>query len=147
MNDNENDDIYAIVNLEGYAKEMRECAAKSLCDDYNDNLDEYININQMVNLIKSECIGFDDNDRPLLNEDSNERIYASAVTWINNAGLAKLAADGYVECAWDNTKNEMIFWANEKTPEYRNTSKTVDKTGESNDKPIKRRNKKKNKGS
>jgi len=147
MKDNENNDIYAIVNLEGYAREMRDCAAKSLCDNFDDNLDEYISIAQMINLIKDQCVGFDDNSRPLLNEDTNEKIYESTVSWIHNVGLAKLASKGLIECAWDNKENSMIFWANEKTTNYRDTSKMVDKTGESNDKSIKRGNKKKNKGS
>ena len=137
-----NDDLYAIVDLDGYAKEMREAAAKSIADPFDDDLDSYISVNQMVNLVKSECVGFDYNNRPLLNEDTNEKIYVSTVAWIQNVGLAKLASQGLIECAWDSKTNEMIFWANEQ-----NTSKMVDKTGESNDKPIKRRNKKKNKGS
>ena len=137
-----NDDLYAIVDLDGYAKEMREAAAKSIADPFDDDLDSYISVNQMVNLVKNECVGFDYNNRPLLNEDTNEKIYVSTVAWIQNVGLAKLASQGLIECAWDSKTNEMIFWANEQ-----NTSKMFDKTGESNDKPIKRRNKKKNKGS
>lgn len=139
-------EVYAITNLEGYAIEMREAAAKSFSEDCED-IDSYISIGQMINLVKSECIGFDDQNRPLLNEDANEKIYESTVTWINNIGLARLAADGYVECAWDSKKNEMIFWANNITNDYRNTSSMVDKKENSNAKPTKRRNKKKNKGS
>lgn len=137
-----NEEIYAITNLKGYAEEMRDAAAKSFSEDCDD-IDSYISINQMINLVKSECIGFDDQDRPLLNEDANEKIYESTVTWINNVGLAKLAAQGYVECAWDNNSNEMVFWANNITNDYRNTSSMVDKKEKSNDKSIKRRNKKK----
>lgn len=134
-----NEEVYAITNLEGYASEMREAAAKSFSDDYED-IDSYISIGQMINLVKSECIGFDNQNRPLLNEDANEKIYESTITWINNIGLARLAADGYVECAWDSQKNEMVFWANNQLDDFM-------KKGESNDKPNKRRNKKKNKGS
>lgn len=133
------EEVYAITNLEGYASEMREAAAKSFSDDCED-VDSYISLGQMINLVKSECIGFDDQNRPLLNEDANEKIYESTVTWINNIGLARLAADGYVECAWDSNKNEMVFWANKQLDDFV-------KNGESNDKPVKRRNKKKNKGS
>lgn len=140
-------EVYAITNLNGYASEMRDAAAKSICESYEENLDQYINIDQMINIIKENCIGFDYLDRPMLNEDANEKIYDSTVTWISNICLAKLAAQGYVECAWDDKINEMVFWANEQTANYLNTSKMVDKTRESNDKPIKRRNKKKNKGS
>jgi hypothetical protein len=136
-----NDDLYAIVNLNGYAKEMREAAAKSIADPFDDDLDMYISVKQMENLIKSECVGFDDKNRPLLNEDSNEKIYESTIAWIHNIGLAKLASKGLIECAWDDKENNFIFWANQQLDHINNNKE------KSNDKPIKRRNKKKNKGS
>lgn len=107
-------EVYAITNLEGYATQMRDAAAKSLSENHNDNLDDYISINQIVNLVKNECVGFDDEDRPLLDEDTNEKIFENTAVWIHNVGLAKLAAQDLVECAWDDKTNEMIFWAKEK---------------------------------
>jgi hypothetical protein len=95
----------------------------------------------MISLVKENCVGFDDNDRPLLDEDSNEKIYEYTVIWIHNVGLAKLAAKGLVECAWDENINEMVFWAN---PEITNTTK---KKRKSNDRSSKPRNKKKDQGS
>jgi hypothetical protein len=106
------EEFYAIINLEGYAAEMRQAAANSLSSDKDDNLDDYISINQMINLVTEHCAGFDNENRPLLNEDSNEEIYESTVTWIHNVGLAKLAAKDLVQCAWDDKVNEMVFWAN-----------------------------------
>lgn len=135
-------EVYAIVDLDGYAKEMREAAAKSLAESYDENLDEFITIPQMINLVKTECVGFDDDDRPLLDEDSNSKIYESTVTWIHNIGLAKLAAQGLIECAWDDNSNEMIFWANKNIGTSKKTTK-----GKSNGKSIKRRSKKKDSGS
>lgn len=127
-------ELYAITDLEGYATEMREAAAKTISDSYNENLDEFISINQMIGLVKENCVGFDDNDRPLLNENANENIYESTISWINGAGLAKLASKGLIECAWDNDTNEMVFWSNE-------IKSTNSKSkGKSNDQ---RRNKKK----
>jgi hypothetical protein len=124
-------EVYAIVDLQGYASEMREAAAKTISNSYNENLDEFISIDQMIGLVKENCVGFDDNDRPLLNEDANENIYESTISWIHGVGLAKLASKGLIECAWDNDINEMVFWPNEiQKPK-----------GKSNDK---RRNKKKN---
>lgn len=131
------EELYAIINLEGYASEMRQAAANSLSSDYDDNLDDYISIKQMINLVKEHCAGFDDEDRPLLNEETNEDIYESTVTWIHNVGLAKLAAKDLVQCAWDDKANEMVFWAN---PEI---TKTKTKKRKSNDQSIKRRSKKK----
>jgi hypothetical protein len=106
--------VYAITDLEGYATQMRDAAARSLSENHNDNLNDYISVNQIVNLVKNECVGFDDENRPLLDEDINEKIFENTAVWIHNVGLAKLAAQDLVECAWDDKANEMIFWAKEK---------------------------------
>jgi hypothetical protein len=138
IGDKMDNEVYAITNLEGYAAEMRQAAANSLSSNNENNLDDYISISQMINLVRSECVGFDNDERPLLNEDANEKIYESAVTWIHNVGLAKLAAKDLVQCAWDEKINDMIFWAN---PEIGTSVKKPKR--ESHDKSIKRRNKKK----
>lgn len=116
-------DVYAIVDLDGYATEMRQAAAKSIADPFDDDLNTYISLKQMINLINDECIGFDDKDRPLLNEDTNEKIYESTVVWIHNIGLAKLASQNLIECAWDSTEKEFIFWANQPPGEQHNEQK------------------------
>lgn len=123
-----NEEIYAIVDLNGYASQMREAAAQSISDNsVNDNLDQYISLDQMIGLVKSNCLGFDDNQHPLLNEESNQKIYEQTAIWIHNIGLAKLAAEDLVECAWDDDLNEMVFW-------HRETPK--------NDKPKRKRKRK-----
>ncbi len=131
-------EVYAIVDLDGYVREMRDAAAKTLAEDHEENLDEFISVNQMINLVKSECIGFDDNERPMLNESANEMIYEKTVEWIHNTGLAKLAAQGLIECAWDNNLNEMIFWSKQDVG-----NSPTKKKRKSNGQSIKRRNKKK----
>lgn len=106
-------EIYAIIDLNGYISQMRDAAAKSLSDNYTENLDDFISVGQMMNMINSECLGFDNENRPLLDEDTNEKIFEDTAIWIHNVGLAKLAAQDLVECAWDNECNDMIFWAKE----------------------------------
>jgi hypothetical protein len=121
-------EVYAITDINGYVSQMRETAANSLTEnETSDNLDHYISIDQMIGLVKTKCLGFDDNDRPLLDEKTNEEIFEEAAVWIHNVGLAKLAAQDLVECAWDTELNEMIFWAKE-TPK--------------NDKPKRKRKRK-----
>jgi hypothetical protein len=105
--------VYAISNVSGYATQLREAAAKSICDSSTDNLDDYISINQLVALVKEKCIGFDDKNRPMLNETINEDIFHITTNWIHDVGLAKLAAKDLVECAWDDESNQMIFWSKE----------------------------------
>jgi len=122
------EEIYAINNLDGYVTQMREAASKNISENSSeDNLDDYISINQMVGLVKSNCLGYDDNNYPLLNEDANQKIFDEITIWIHNIGLAKLASQDLVECAWDDELNEMVFWQKE-TPK--------------NDKPKRKRKRK-----
>jgi hypothetical protein len=108
------EEVYAITDVNGYVYQMRQAAADSISENgSSDNLDNYISIDQMVGLIKENCLGFDDNERPLLNEDVNNDIFEQTAVWIHNVGLARLAAQDLVECAWDSKNNEMIFWAKE----------------------------------
>lgn len=118
-------EVYAIIDLLGYATQMRNAAANSLADSSNDNLDEFISIDQLINMVRNECLGFDNEDRPLLDEQTNEKIFEDTSIWIHNVGLAKLAAQDLVECAWDNESNDMVFWAKEKSkPNAKRKSKS-----------------------
>ena len=103
-------EVYAIVDLDGYVSQMREAAAKSISPDNTDNLDNYISLTQMTNLVTEFCLGYDDENRPLLDEDTNEKIFEETAVWIHNIGLAKLAAQDLIQCAWDDKLNEMVFW-------------------------------------
>jgi hypothetical protein len=106
--------VYAITNLEGYVSQMRDAAAQNISENSEqDNLDDYISIDQMIGLVKSNCIGYDENNNVLLNEEKNQQIFEEATTWIHNFGLAKLAAQDLVECGWDDELNEMVFWHKE----------------------------------
>lgn len=106
--------MYSITNLEGYATDLRRAAAEYICENFNDNLDEYVSIHQVINLVHNYASGYDDEHRPMISEVNNEDIYGEVVTWIHNVGMAKLAARDMIECAWDNELNEMVFWNKEK---------------------------------
>lgn len=108
------DQVYAITDINGYVSQMREVAAQSISENTeSDNLDHYISIGQMIGLVKTHCLGYDDEHRPLLNESANEAIFSETSTMIHNVGLAKLAGKNLIECAWDDELNEMVFWHKE----------------------------------
>lgn len=119
-------DCYVIVDLDGYVKEVRTSVAKSIAASSQDNLDEYISLEQMKSLVNSWCVGFDDEDRPILDEDSNGEIFEDALVWMTNVGLAKLAANDMIECAWDDNANEMVFWAKDQTKKAEHEQPTKD---------------------
>jgi hypothetical protein len=57
------DQVYAIVDVSGYVSQMREAAAQSISENaQDDNLNDYISLDQMIGLVKSVCLGFDDNN-------------------------------------------------------------------------------------
>ena len=117
-------EVYAIIDVNGYVTQMREAAANSISPDCKDNLDEYISLGQMTNLVEEFCLGHDDENRPLLDEDTNEFLFEEIALWIHNIGLAKLAAQDLVECAWDDKVNEMVFWAKETKKEKKSNAKS-----------------------
>lgn len=114
--------VYAITNLDGYSDEMRKAAANALCENTTDNLDEYISLDQMKSLVEQNCVGYDDENHPLLNEEVNELIFEEAAVWINNVGLAKLAGKDLIECAWDDEVNDFIFWSKKKETDQNDRS-------------------------
>jgi len=105
---------YAITDLDGYASTIREGAAKSFAEDYTENLDDFVSIEQIKNLIKSTCQYDDDTGEMLITEDIYNDTFDEVRELIYSAGLSKLAAKGYVECAWDDEENKMIFWLADK---------------------------------
>jgi hypothetical protein len=120
-------EVYAITDLSSYVSQMRETAAISLSDSHEENLDSYINLQQMIGLVNKNCLGFDEKNRPLLNEDANAEIFGQTAAWIYNAGLAKLAAQDLIECAWDSEANEMIFWPKQKPSEEKTKNESQSK--------------------
>lgn len=120
-------EVYAITDLRSYATQMREAAAISLSDSHEENLDLYISLEQMIGLVNNNCLGFDEHDRPLLNEDANSEIFGQTAAWIYNVGLAKLASQDLIECAWDNQANEMVFWPKQKPSDIKNKNESKPK--------------------
>lgn len=108
-------EVHAILDLDRYASYIRKRAAISLAEDYTEDLDEFLTIPQAVGMIKEHSIGIDEEGRHLLDEESHSLLFDAARTRIHNCGLAKLAAEGLLECAWDDDANEMMFWKVDQT--------------------------------
>lgn len=101
---------YSIMDLEGYAKAVRDSAASSFEKDYTENLDEFISISQVINMVKEHNLGLDDQGNFLINNDVFDDVFNHIRDWIYGVGLSKLASQGFVDCSWDDEANEMVFW-------------------------------------
>jgi hypothetical protein len=122
----EENNIYSIVDLDGYANSLRDGVAKSFVDNYTENLDDYITLEQVKNIIIGYSLGQDDNGDYLINSEVFNDTFDDVREWFYEAGLSKLAAKGVIECAWDNETNQMIFWSNNDTKRT-NTIETRDR--------------------
>jgi hypothetical protein len=114
--------LYIITDLDAYARELRHTVAENIAQNNEENLDNYISIGQITNLVKDNCLGFDDLNRPILDVDANEQIFQQTLTWFYNITLSRLASLGLVDCAWDEDKEEMIFWISNKASTYDGTN-------------------------
>ena len=119
-------DTYIVNDLQMYAQSIRKNAALSFSETYNENLDDFITIPQVCNLIDSCAIGTDEEDHYIIDEDSYNITFDKIRTWIYNAGLSKLAAEDKIESAWDDENNEIIFWVKDSQVEYKTANNGVD---------------------
>jgi len=123
---------YFIINdIGNYAKNLRHLVASHLKENYTENLDEYISLEQLQTLILEKCQNTDDSGNILISEELNEEIFNATCDWIYGVGLSKLASENLIECAWDDEQNCMVFWATEnmeKSDEPKRTTNNRDKT-------------------
>lgn len=103
--------VYSIVDLDNYAALIRDSAAHSLAEEYEDDLNEYISVDQTKEIIIGYSLGQDDDGAYLINEEVFNDTFDDIKQWILEVGLAKLASRDLIECAWDNESNNMVFWA------------------------------------
>jgi hypothetical protein len=113
MEDFENDqeETLSVVDMEGYIEHL----ATFLCKEFAPQAtskDVYVfcSPKQIESIIHDSCLGFDENDNPIINAKIYAQICDSIFRTVQNASLSKLASDGYLECAWDDDLNDMVFW-------------------------------------
>ena len=102
---------YQILNLEKYADFVRKKAARSFAEIYEDDLDGFLTLNQAISMVKERSIRKDKEDKYLMDESSYDDLFDAMKLRIYNSGLSKLASQGHLECAWDEKKNDMVFWS------------------------------------
>jgi hypothetical protein len=108
-------EVYAIKDLNDYASQLRQLSAKSISENYTENLDDFITLGQLISLIMEKSQGFDEHNNVLIDVDTNEDLFYIVCDWIYGVGLSRLASQNLVECAWDDQQNCMVFWSPKNT--------------------------------
>ena len=113
---------YIITDIEEFVHLMRSTAASSLAEEYlgktkeysDKDLDGITTLNQVESIIAEKSIDVDEESKYIINGDIFEDIFDEVRNLIYQSAMSQLAAKGYVECAWDDEKNKMVFWVDEK---------------------------------
>lgn len=108
------DTTYSITDLDGFSEYIRDAAATSISDNYTENLDDFITIQQIKNFIEQNHLGYDNEGLFQIDDNIVDDLFDYVRDDIYQVALARLAANGHIECAWDDDKNEMIFWIDSK---------------------------------
>lgn len=105
---------FCVKNVAELADTIRLNAAETLVERELDNniLNEFITIGQIINIIDSKALGYNEEGDLIINSLIFENIFDEVSQMIYQSSLCKLAAKGTIECAWDEEKNTMIFWNN-----------------------------------
>jgi hypothetical protein len=113
----EEGEVHCIINLDKYSEYIRKSAALSFAKgqelDESENLEIYVTITQVSQMVVENSMGMDDDGHYLITDEGCKNLFKQLQARIYNSGLSKLAAKNLVECAWDDKKNTMIFWHNE----------------------------------
>jgi hypothetical protein len=115
----EDGEIHCIINIKKYARYTRRDVAMSFAEneklDESENLDSYVTIEQVCQMIGENSMGMDEEGRHLITDKGRQTLAEQVKTRIYNSGLSKLAAKGLLECAWDEKHNTMVFWSDKKS--------------------------------
>tara|TARA_Y100000004_G_C8814408_1_gene369135 strand:+ start:13 stop:369 length:357 start_codon:yes stop_codon:yes gene_type:complete len=113
---------YSITDTEEFAVLMRTTAATSLAEEYvgrttkysEEELDNIITLFQVKSIIAEKSLDIDRDSKYIIDTEVFHEIFDEVRNQIYQSAMSQLAAQGYVECAWDDEKNKMVFWVDDK---------------------------------
>lgn len=114
MNENENENeeemFFSIVNMKEYCNSIVDTIAQEMKIDLKNEILEFVSLKQIEGIVNENCIEHNEENQPIINVESHIKILDDVYTIVQSTALSQLAADGYLECAWDEEINDMIFW-------------------------------------
>jgi len=105
----EEEQCYTILDEHGFAEAVALSVAGCFDSENIKEVLQYVNEEQILNCVREKCLGFDD-DQMIINSKIYEDTINDLAQMMQGKMLAKLAAEGYLESAWDDELNDMVFW-------------------------------------
>ena len=95
--------MYRVVNLDDFSEAMRKEVLKAhRCDG------KYLTTGQISSFVRERFP--EEDDEIVFDEDGLKEIVKFAVSAMLGSCMSEMAANGELECAWDEKKNDMVWW-------------------------------------
>ena len=108
--------MYEIENLNQFAKMVGLEVAKDIGFKRSD-LKDYISVKNIKGIVKQHASKKVPSGKLFLTKRQAEKVCNDVFEWLAGFELAKQAADGKLDCWWDDEKNRMVFEAREQDDE------------------------------
>ena len=111
FDNNEEEQMMSVVDMEGCVEHLADSIAKEYSPDTKaEDVFHFCSRQQIESIINESCLGYDEDDNPIISVEIYAEVCDKIFQTVQSASLAKLASEGYLECAWDNDLNDMVFW-------------------------------------
>lgn len=98
--------MYRIVNLEDFSSELRREVLKTHGCEEDEG--RYLTDGQIASFVREK---FPEEDGEIVfDDDGLKEIVKFATGTILGSCMSEMASKGELECAWDNEKNDMVWW-------------------------------------
>lgn len=116
---------FSITDNEEFASLMRSYAASSLAEEYlgepreyeHEELECLMTLNQVQNIVEENSADTTEDNLNIISENEFDTIFNLVRVQLYHATMSQLAAKGYLECAWNDKKQQMEFWVDSRTEE------------------------------
>lgn len=109
--ENNEEEMLSVVDMEGCIEHLAGSIAKEYSSETKaEDVFYFCSPQQIESIINESCLGYDENDNPIINSSVYAEVCDKIFQTVQNASLAKLASEGHLECAWDDDLNDMVFW-------------------------------------
>lgn len=111
--DDDKDAVYKVKDLEEYCKSIAKRTSEEFdVENWKEILD-YISLEQIEQIARDFSLGESDDGFLIINEEKYLLAIEEVLTRVQSLIIAKLASEGFLECAWDDEINDMVFWLSE----------------------------------
>lgn len=104
----DDNDTFLIKNLTAFAKSVGKEVAKDGGFTVKE-LKEYITVANIKSIVEQRARYLEEEDTFCINTTQTHQVCEDVFDWLNGVSLAKLAAEGYLECWWDDELDMMDF--------------------------------------